>query len=171
MTLEEAIKHAEDVAMRGDSECNKQHKQLHEWLSELKYFRDALNSGELKWTVPSPLSVDEDFFIPVRSGKSDILFDPEENAKDMEYFQKSLMRMLKGPTSKDFYVKEKCTHCSGEGWRDGWPCRLKCTQCDGVGTYEVKKTVHYVDVGDLEPEAALEYITQCREALKSNSEK
>lgn len=140
MTLEEAIKHAEDVAMRGDSECNKQHKQLHEWLSELKYFRDALNSGELKWTVPSPLSVDEDFFIPVRSGKSDIPFDHAENAKDVEYMLTNLWAALTRHTVKDVM------HVSG-----------------------IKKTVHYVDVGDLEPEAALEYITQCREALKNSA--
>ena len=35
MTLEEAIKHCEEKAC-GDSECNREHKQLAEWLKELQ---------------------------------------------------------------------------------------------------------------------------------------
>jgi len=30
-------------------------------------------------------------------------------------------------------VTQKCSHCNGEGWRDGWPCRLPCYWCDGTG--------------------------------------
>ena len=38
MTLEEAIKHCEERAKCGSS-CGKEHKQLAEWLRELKVFR------------------------------------------------------------------------------------------------------------------------------------
>lgn len=39
MTLEEAIKHAEEKS-KGCSKCNEEHKQLAEWLKELKYYRE-----------------------------------------------------------------------------------------------------------------------------------
>lgn len=38
MTLDEAIKHCEERAKCGDS-CGMEHKQLAEWLRELKVFR------------------------------------------------------------------------------------------------------------------------------------
>lgn len=39
MTLEEAIKHAEEVANECDSECSREHMQLAIWLKELKEYR------------------------------------------------------------------------------------------------------------------------------------
>ena len=40
MTLDEAIEHAEEVANSNCcSECSKEHKQLVEWLKELKQYR------------------------------------------------------------------------------------------------------------------------------------
>lgn len=41
MTLDEAIKHCEEVAMSNEtcSECSKQHAQLKEWLIELRELR------------------------------------------------------------------------------------------------------------------------------------
>lgn len=40
MTLDEAIKHCEEVAdLKGCSKCGKQHRQLASWLSELKEYR------------------------------------------------------------------------------------------------------------------------------------
>lgn len=45
MTLDEAIKHAEEVAERyGESECASNHKQIAEWLKELKQ-RRILDEG------------------------------------------------------------------------------------------------------------------------------
>ena len=38
MTLDEAIEHCEEKAKCGDS-CGREHKQLAEWLRELKVFR------------------------------------------------------------------------------------------------------------------------------------
>ena len=41
MTLDEAIKHCEEVADTCENkECGKEHKQLAEWLKELKAYRD-----------------------------------------------------------------------------------------------------------------------------------
>ena len=43
MTLEEAIKHAEFQAIAlGCTECGKEHRQLEEWLKELKKYREKL---------------------------------------------------------------------------------------------------------------------------------
>ena len=40
MTLDEAIKHAEEQSYKlGCTECGKEHKQLAEWLKELKEIR------------------------------------------------------------------------------------------------------------------------------------
>ena len=47
MTLDEAIKHcnevAEAIAASGCEECAKEHKQLADWLTELKQLRAAAN--------------------------------------------------------------------------------------------------------------------------------
>lgn len=47
MTLDEAIKHcnevAEAIAASGCEECAKEHKQLADWLTELKQLRVAAN--------------------------------------------------------------------------------------------------------------------------------
>ena len=41
MSLDEAIKHCEEVAENCDnSECGKEHKRLAKWLKELKAYRD-----------------------------------------------------------------------------------------------------------------------------------
>lgn len=40
MTLDEAIAHCEEVAKSLCGECAKQHKQLAEWLKELKELRE-----------------------------------------------------------------------------------------------------------------------------------
>lgn len=39
MTLEEAIKHAEEVASSSCGKCAEEHKQLAEWLKELNRYR------------------------------------------------------------------------------------------------------------------------------------
>lgn len=46
MTLDEAIEHAEEKAC-GSSECAKDHKQLAEWLKELKERREAAHELRL----------------------------------------------------------------------------------------------------------------------------
>jgi hypothetical protein len=46
MSLDEAIKHAEEVANKTNcSECSDQHRQLAEWLKELKEYRRGSKSG------------------------------------------------------------------------------------------------------------------------------
>lgn len=40
MTLDEAIKHAEEIAESRCDECGREHRQLVEWLKELKEYRE-----------------------------------------------------------------------------------------------------------------------------------
>lgn len=51
LTLEEAIKHCEEVAERegktcNGAECAEEHLQLAEWLKELRAYRDVVNVRE-----------------------------------------------------------------------------------------------------------------------------
>ena len=40
MTLDEAIEHAREIAKSKCDECGEQHKQLADWLEELKRYRE-----------------------------------------------------------------------------------------------------------------------------------
>lgn len=44
MTLDEAISHAKEIATTNCNNCGKEHKQLAEWLEELKYRRNLKDS-------------------------------------------------------------------------------------------------------------------------------
>lgn len=46
MTIEEAIRHAEEVAQRKCDECGNQHQQLTNWLKELVALRSKLKVAE-----------------------------------------------------------------------------------------------------------------------------
>ena len=51
MTLDEAIKHAEEVAIDQDlccSECAEEHRQLAEWLKQLKEIKRILDAPSYK---------------------------------------------------------------------------------------------------------------------------
>ena len=45
MTLEEAIRHCEEVAERHCDECGDEHRQLAEWLRELQAYRKERNEN------------------------------------------------------------------------------------------------------------------------------
>ena len=57
MTLDEAIRHCEEVAENRCDECGMEHRQLSEWLKELKERREA--DGEKNRTDNLPLSWEE----------------------------------------------------------------------------------------------------------------
>ena len=44
MTLDEAIKHAQEIANNGCDQCAKDHQQLADWLIELKQRRERISS-------------------------------------------------------------------------------------------------------------------------------
>ena len=44
ITLDEAIKHCEEVANNKCSECGRQHKQLATWLKELKLYKEKFGT-------------------------------------------------------------------------------------------------------------------------------
>ena len=45
MTIDEAIKHAEEVAHRKCNECGRQHQQLANWLKELVELRECMKEA------------------------------------------------------------------------------------------------------------------------------
>lgn len=45
MTLEEAILHCEEVAICRKGDCSDEHRQLAEWLKELKAYRETYPYG------------------------------------------------------------------------------------------------------------------------------
>lgn len=60
MTLEEAIKHARDVAENNSGaceECIQEHKQLAEWLEELKHLREQ--AERFQWVPVSERTPDD----------------------------------------------------------------------------------------------------------------
>lgn len=60
MTLEEAIKHARDVAENNSGvceECVQEHKQLAEWLEELKHLREQVK--RFQWVPVSERTPDD----------------------------------------------------------------------------------------------------------------
>ena len=60
MTLEEAIKHAQDVAENNSGtceECIQEHKQLAEWLEELRHLREQ--AEKFQWVPVSERTPDD----------------------------------------------------------------------------------------------------------------
>jgi len=49
MTLDEAIKHAREIAdNKKCTECGENHRQLADWLEELKYYREECETFKVK---------------------------------------------------------------------------------------------------------------------------
>lgn len=58
MTLEEAIKHAEEVAATSCDECREEHEQLAAWLRELKEIKEnsiIIPNNSTEWKVAETL--------------------------------------------------------------------------------------------------------------------
>lgn len=58
MTLEEAIKHAEEVAATSCDECREEHEQLAAWLRELKGIKEnsiIISNNSTAWQVAKTL--------------------------------------------------------------------------------------------------------------------
>ena len=58
MTLEEAIKHAEEVAVTSCDECREEHEQLAAWLKELKRIKEdsiIIPNNSTVWEVAKAL--------------------------------------------------------------------------------------------------------------------
>jgi hypothetical protein len=74
LTLEEAIKHCEEVAERLEGkdgyaytdstcdECAKEHRQLAEWLRELKWYREDTRFADLYERICIKRDEDRDYF-------------------------------------------------------------------------------------------------------------
>jgi len=64
MTLEEEIKHHEQIADSykdtvPDCNCAKKHRQLAEWLKELKYYREECETFKVKRTIKPLESIEK----------------------------------------------------------------------------------------------------------------
>ena len=70
MTINEAIKHCEDIASYQYNECGEEHKQLSEWLKELKCLRKVVDKKYLEGIdylkQYYPLTWDRQFEIELR---------------------------------------------------------------------------------------------------------
>lgn len=77
LTLEEAINHAKEVAMQTElnncKECSENHKQLAEWLEELKAYKD-LEKQDLLVRLPCPIGTEVYCIIAEITGKHPIMF-------------------------------------------------------------------------------------------------
>ena len=87
MTLEEAIKHAQDVAENNSGtceECIQEHKQLAEWLEELKHLREQVK--RFQW-IPVADRTPDDYSAVLLQYSSRYGFETEQRETlDIGYF-------------------------------------------------------------------------------------
>lgn len=57
MTLDEAIQHAEEVAMSGCTECHKEHGQLAEWLKDYREMKSKYAPVAYGTRLPDEISL------------------------------------------------------------------------------------------------------------------
>lgn len=77
MTLDEAIEHANEVAMDlGDCDCGKEHKQLGEWLSELKDYKQepkVVDKPIISKDFVDIESIDTNYYMPSKTFEEQVL--------------------------------------------------------------------------------------------------
>ena len=103
MTLEEAIKHAEEVAVTSCDECREEHEQLAAWLKELKRIKEdsiVIPNNSTVWEVAKAL-IDARGKAKTWSGNYQIqnIFDTDEIAS----IGKHLMNYVNVEDSATYY--------------------------------------------------------------------
>lgn len=103
MTLEEAIKHAEEVAVTSCDECREEHEQLAAWLKELKRIKEdsiIIPNNSTVWEVEKAL-IDARGKAKTWSGNYQIqnIFDTDEIAS----IGKHLMNYVNVEDSATYY--------------------------------------------------------------------
>lgn len=103
MTLEEAIKHAEEVAVTSCDECREEHEQLAAWLKELKRIKEdsiIIPNNSTVWEVAKALK-DARGKVKTWSGNYQIqnIFDTDEIAS----IGKHLMNYVNVEDSDTYY--------------------------------------------------------------------
>ena len=103
MTLEEAIKHAEEVAVTSCDECREEHEQLAAWLKELKRIKEdsiVIPNNNTVWEVAKAL-IDARGKAKTWSGNYQIqnIFDTDEIAS----IGKHLMNYVNVEDSATYY--------------------------------------------------------------------
>lgn len=90
MTLDEAIIHAEEVANTQCDDCAKEHKQLAEWLKELKNYREEKNKSSIELTKEELLVLIEG--LDYQQDMSSVIF--EEYSINGEELSKKLNKVF-----------------------------------------------------------------------------
>ena len=103
MTLEEAINHAEEVAVTSCDECREEHEQLAAWLKELKRIKEdsiIIPNTSTVWEVAKAL-IDARGKVKTWSGNYQIqnLYDTDEIAS----IGKHLMNYVNVEDSETYY--------------------------------------------------------------------
>lgn len=103
MTLEEAIKHAEEVAVTSCDECREEHEQLAAWLKELKRIKEdsiIIPNNSTVWEVAKAL-IDAKGKVKTWSGNYQIqnIYDTDEIAS----IGKHLMNYVNVEDSNTYY--------------------------------------------------------------------
>ena len=103
MTLEEAINHAEEVAVTSCDECREEHEQLSAWLKELKRIKEdsiIIPNNSTVWEVAKAL-IDARGKVKTWSGNYQIqnIFDTDEIAS----IGKHLMNYVNVEDSDTYY--------------------------------------------------------------------
>lgn len=103
MTLEEAVKHAEEVAVTSCDECREEHEQLAAWLKELKRIKEdsiIIPNNSTVWEVAKAL-IDARGKVKTWSGNYQIqnIFDTDEIAS----IGKHLMNYVNVEDSATYY--------------------------------------------------------------------
>lgn len=87
MTLEEAIKHAQDVAENNSGtceECIQEHKQLAEWLEELKHLREQVK--RFQWIPVADRTPDDYGAVLLQYSSNGIYESEKRELLDIGYF-------------------------------------------------------------------------------------
>lgn len=103
MTLEEAINHAEEVAVTSCDECREEHEQLSAWLKELKRIKEdsiIIPNNSTVWEVAKAL-IDARGKVKTWSGNYQIqnIYDTDEIAS----IGKHLMNYVNVEDSNTYY--------------------------------------------------------------------
>ena len=77
MTIEEAIRHAEEVAQRKCDECGNQHQQLANWLKELVVLRSKLKVAEDARLMPASLNIYDKAHLVIREFEKVVAHRPD----------------------------------------------------------------------------------------------
>lgn len=111
MTLDEAIKHAEEVAESRCDECGAEHKQLAKWLKELKAYRDkrGISIEDFEDAMDALREPCEDAVS--RQAVLDIIDKWYESNRDVENIEDLIVFVTYLPSVQPTKISTRCPEC------------------------------------------------------------